>query len=318
MKLLVSPLSKGAYFADHLQVAQAEFKVVFPAAACSIKQFSNLDFIETDLSEQQIDQVARLSFVQGIFTETRSGDLKPLPVDHKFTLPEEFVFGVKYPGKTNELLTQLLINLGLAYGLEQEQYARTGRAIRLLDPMAGRGTSLFWAARYGLEALGIEQDSRALSAFEQHGKKTCKLQRIKHKFTQGVVGGGKKSSSPKFSQFEFSGCNIRLVNGDSRIADQVTSKRIFDLIVSDLPYGVQHSTGGGTRNPLAVLEQCLPVWEKCLNKTGAMVLAFNSYQPKRVSLIAAAKEHGLIDVGFSAAHRMSESIVRDVVIFKKD
>ena len=48
-----------------------------------------------------------------------------------------------------------------------------------------------------------------------------------------------------------------------------------------------------------------------------MVLAFNSYIPKRNELIAAFTDHAMQPLAFSAPHRMSESIVRDVVLLKK-
>jgi len=341
LKLLVSPLSKAAYFAELESVARAEFKAFFPSASCDFLHLANFHFLETDLDEGHLDQCARLSFFQGAFNDTAAGDLTPLQANAKYLLPEAFIYGAKYAGKTNELLTQLLINLALVYGLELQQEVNPGHKLRLLDPMAGRGSSLFWAARYGIDALGIEQDDKALSAFELHGKKTCKLQRVKHKYSHGTLGGASKaekatkagesgrsgrsgkpsksnkSTVPKFSQFNFADSKVRLVQGDSRQADKLVSNKTFDLVVSDLPYGVQHFTTSGTRNPLAVLQECLPAWKQCLSRTGAIVLSFNSYQPKRDDLVAVALEQGLVDTGFSAAHRMSEAIMRDVIILKK-
>ena len=45
------------------------------------------------------------------------------------------------------------------------------------------------------------------------------------------------------------------------------------------------------------------------------MLAFNKKQPKRDQLIAAFENAGWTTNDFAAPHRMSESIVRDIVIF---
>jgi len=48
-----------------------------------------------------------------------------------------------------------------------------------------------------------------------------------------------------------------------------------------------------------------------------MKLIFNRYQPKRDALIGAFVDRGLTLREFSAPHRMSESIERDLVVFYK-
>jgi hypothetical protein len=48
-----------------------------------------------------------------------------------------------------------------------------------------------------------------------------------------------------------------------------------------------------------------------------MVLVFNSLQPKRAELCSLFVEQGLVLQDFSAPHRMSESILRDLLVFTK-
>ena len=48
-----------------------------------------------------------------------------------------------------------------------------------------------------------------------------------------------------------------------------------------------------------------------------MVLSFNHYQPSRDELAWLFTDQGLVVVGESVAHRMSESILRDVLVLKK-
>ena len=54
-----------------------------------------------------------------------------------FSFIQDFMFGTKYRGKTHELLTQYMLNLGLFH----LRPTRTQK-VTLLDPMCGRGTTL--------------------------------------------------------------------------------------------------------------------------------------------------------------------------------
>ena len=61
---------------------------------------------------------------------------------------------LKYKGKTNETFTQLLVNLAwLAGGMPEK--------VHILDPMCGRGTTLFIALNRGWDATGSDVDRAA-------------------------------------------------------------------------------------------------------------------------------------------------------------
>jgi|TARA_Y100000310_G_scaffold309670_1_gene354023 hypothetical protein len=311
LKLLLSPLTKAAYFADYLDVARAEFLAHYPASEAKLQRQATLDFLNVELNEEELPQLSRLSFVQGIF-EADADKLVPVNQEPGFVLPEELVYAAKYQGKTNELVTQLAINIGLVYAS-----IRSGEVPQLLDPMAGRGTTLLWALRYGMDARGIEQDEKALVGLHQHVKKQTKLHRIKHQHSQGFIGRSNKRGRGKFDQFQFSERILRLTIGDSREAGKLVQGKRFHLLVCDLPYGVQHVTTAGTRDPLPVIRECAPAWVDCLRKGGVLVLVFNSYQPARSDLLQLFTELGLQPQDFSAPHRMSESILRDLVVLTK-
>lgn len=307
--LLINPQANGAYFKDTLLVATAEFQAVFGEQALEHRIIGNLQFLICSLEEAQLTQVMRLSFVQGVF-EIVEDRFSPLDVASHYDLHEDFVFGSKYRGKTNEHLTQLLLNVGLSYlpeGIEQPT---------LLDPMCGRGTAMLWAMRYGFSAKGIEQDVKAIEDLRQGLKKWTKLHRQRHKMMEGFIGKANKKGLGKFLEFTVEEQNFRIINGDSREAATLIKSEKFDLVISDLPYGIQHFTTDKTRNPISVLSECVADWKKLLKKDGVIVLAFNSYIPKRAELIDCFEKNGLIAQSFTAPHRMSESIVRDVVVFK--
>lgn len=310
LALLISPAAKNAYFAEYIEVAKAELAGLIGTQEMVATRIGAMDFLALDVAEEQLPELASLSFVHGLF-ERRDEQLAPLPVTTGFNLHEDFVFGAKFRGKTNELLTQMLINVGL----QHIDYSSI-TDVKLLDPMCGRATTLLWAMRYGMTAKGIEQDAKALADIRQNVKKWCKVHRQKHQFKEGFVGKANKQDRGRFVDFSAEGAAMRVITGDSVDACELLSGEKFHLIISDLPYGVQHHTTTKTRNPLAVLQACAADWCESLRPGGALVLAYNRYMPRREELIAVFADHGMHAMEFSAPHRMSESIVRDVVVLK--
>ncbi len=308
--LQISPVSKSAYFADYLTVAQQEFNQVIGDIPLNYRSYGSLEFFELEDDGLDLQKLLRLSFVQGVYA-LENNLLRPLESKADYHLHEDFVIGNRFKGKTNEHLTQLLINVALA-ALDENP----GNNLKLLDPMCGRGTTLLWALRYGINAKGIEQDATALIDIHRNLKKWTKLHRQKHKLTEGFIGKPNKQQQGKFINFSIPTNTLRLAVGDARHADQIYKKDRFHLIACDLPYGVQHFTDDKTRNPLAVIEQCVNPWKQCLHRNGVIVLAYNCNNPKRQDLINTFEKEGFTAQPFSAKHRMSESIVRDVVILK--
>ena len=51
LELLISPLTKGAYFAQQLEVAAAEFRAHFPQAECHFSGANQLQWLSTSLPE---------------------------------------------------------------------------------------------------------------------------------------------------------------------------------------------------------------------------------------------------------------------------
>ncbi|MBN2714312.1 MAG: hypothetical protein JXX14_00575 [Deltaproteobacteria bacterium] len=312
LKLLISPLARGAYFDDCNSVATAEFSACFPDLPVDVEQTGGLNFIRTSCSDDVPLTMTRLSFIQGAFRVADDDvGLYPLDTNPAFALPHQLVFGWKYQGKTNELVTQMAINLALAH-------CNTGRAPQtLLDPMAGKGTTLLWAVRYGLNGVGIEQDGGAIGGLEAHLKKQTKLHKLKHSLTKGTVGPKSKGGKGRFLSCAFGDQGLRLINGDSREAPKLLSEQRFDLIVTDLPYGVQFR-GGPKRSPLDTIKACAQGWVGSLREGGAMVITFNTYLPSPSQLADVFSSLPCQVKEFSAAHRMSESIVRDFCVVTRN
>src|SRR5260370_615039 len=60
----------------------------------------------------------------------------------------------RYKGKTNEVFTRVLLNIAIFAGAYSNQFTER---LRVLDPLAGGGTTLFLALAAGYDAFGIEQ-----------------------------------------------------------------------------------------------------------------------------------------------------------------
>ena len=301
--VLISPRAEAAFFAQTLKVAQAELSGVPGVDQIAHHSIGEMHFLHIDSDDPQA--LLRLSFAHGLF-EVDGDQFRPIDSKAGFALHPDFVWGEKYRGKTNETLTQLLINLSL-------QLIEPKDGLRLLDPMCGRGTSLLWAMRYGISSVGIEQDPSVLPQTHRGLKKWTKLHRTKHKLSDGWVQKTNKQGTGKFLQFETETA-MRLIIGDTCNAHDLTQRKPFDLLVTDVPYGVQHMGGKDARSPLETLRRAAPAWAQCLAPGGVMAIAFNANIPKRAELIDAFE--GLDVMELDVSHRMSEAILRDVLLLR--
>jgi hypothetical protein len=308
--VLISPRAEAAFFAQAREVAQAELAGVEGLGAAQLRQHGPLQFLELEAPPERLQELARLACIQGIFEP--DGDLmRPLDAGPEFQLHPDFVWGEKYRGKTNETLTQLLINLAL------QTTGKHAEDCTLLDPMCGRATSLLWAMRYGMRAVGVDQDGTIHRDLNRSLKKWTKLHRQSHKIQEGWINRTNKRGTGKSFDFTAGGPSMRVVIGDTADTHDLTLRKPFDLLVTDLPYGIEHRAGRDTRSPLEVIEAAAPAWAKALAPGGAMAIAFNANLPKRAALLGAFDGLGLNEVARPVAHRMSESILRDVLILQK-
>lgn len=310
--LLISPRARAAFFADTDKVALAEISGVQDVAITSTDDIGTMRFVTVEAPEARLYDLLRLSVVQGAFRRDDTG-FHPVDAGPDFALHEDFVWGEKYRGKTSETLTQLLISIAL-----QELGPCDPAELKLLDPMCGRGTSLFWAMRFGIAAQGVEQDPIALQDIRRGLKKWTKLHRQKHKLMDGFTQKANKKGVGKFLEFKAERASAKIITGDTVNLRDLVQRQKFDLLVTDLPYGVQHMGSAASRSPLAVIEAAAQGWAESMAPGGVMAIAFNAYMPKPDALAGCFDGLGLSRIVRDVSHRMSESIVRDVLILKKD
>ena len=239
------------------------------------------------------------------------------PVDSGFApfLSPDLVMTRRYRGKTNEMFTHFLCNLAR---YSSDFAHRRWETLRLMDPLAGGGTTLLTALMLGADSVGVERDEQAVTttvAFLRDYMRgegiACKikeerLQRLGQRWWCSI---GKESSR-----------QLVFALGDSAQADQLISGfKKPHLIVTDLPYGIQHH---GVLVDL--LEAVLPVWTRLLSEGGALVFAWESTRFSRAEMIDLVESASPLKVLNDApydqlAHRVDRVIkARDVIVARLD
>lgn len=257
--------------------------------------------------------------------------LAPLDPEPLELLPDDLLTTLKYAGKTNERFTALMVNLALAASRRGFAAALAGEPVRLLDPLCGRGTTLSQALAYGLDAVGIEQRDKEVEAYLGFLRQWLRDHRVRHRSESTTMrrGGSRERTGRRVT------ITFQPPTGRQQVADLVADDTVnardhlggssVDLIVSDLPYGVQHAArtdrSPGHRNPAVLLQRALPVWRGVLRGGGAVCLAFNTNVIGRDEVDAALADNDLRPVTALTdgrfAHRVDRAIRRDVALAVK-
>ncbi|PRY57940.1 putative RNA methylase family UPF0020 [Glycomyces artemisiae] len=275
--------------------------------------------------------VRLLSNVSGLFAlfEVHGTMLEPIPVQRMDRYDDDLVSILKYAGKTNEQFTKLLLNVTAASAFGAERILAGG--LKVFDPMCGRGTTLNQAAMYGFDAYGVEVDKRDFEAYGAFIQRWLKDKRLKHKaLTSRVKRDGRGVGQQ--TRVEFAVTKelhragetqvIEIVNADTLRSGEVYRRRSFDLIVADVPYGVQHAAVRETRElsrrPTELLEAAIPVWAELLRPGGAMGLSWNTYMTERSEMAEMLEAAGMevLDAApyLDFEHRVDHAINRDLIV----
>ena len=85
------------------------------------------------------------------------------PLEPQFTpfVPLEMAEIRRYKGKTNEIFTRVMLNIAL---FASDYAAQCTERLRILDPLAGGGTTLFLALAAGYDAFGIETERQDIES----------------------------------------------------------------------------------------------------------------------------------------------------------
>jgi hypothetical protein len=279
-----------------------------------------------DLSGHSLEALANLSSLHALFG-VEGELLRPVTITPRAVMEEDVTTIQRYSGKTNEAFTHLLVNVALA---ESGAFARLlrGDRVTLLDPACGRGTSLNRAVVYGMDAHGIEVDQRDVEAYTTFFLTWLKDKRLKHQLDQAKLRKGRDTPAHRITVTYGRGKDrsahrvVDIIHDDTVGARSHLKARTVDVLVCDLPYGVQHGAqpdaGRWERGPAGLLREALPVWRDLLRPGAAMALAWNRHtlgRPELVDLVAGAGlelRSAADDDAF--VHRVDRSILRDVLV----
>jgi len=272
-----------------------------------------------DLDPAQREALGRMAFTSAYFwiydhiCEVDGPLLQPIDVPESCVLPRALVETRRYRGKTNELFTQFLCNVcHQASAFCELPWSE----LRLFDPLAGGGTTLFVALTWGADVAGIDHATRDvestagfLQRFLQSEGIACrgKKERLRQLGTRWDLRIGRDGEQ-----------RCLLCAGDTVEASSLVQGFKPHLIVADLPYGIQHK--GGLRDLVA---RGMPVWAELLRPGGAMALAWESSRYSRAAFAEQVASIPGLEVLQSPpynalAHRVDRVIKRrDVLLVTK-
>jgi len=300
-------------------------------ATVSLQELAGTRFIivETEqLDEQGWNILSNQSGVS--LTAVLEGEwLKPLQPCRPAYMEADLAQVLKYKGKTNADFTLMMLHCAKA----ASAFARDSAPLTILDPVCGRGTTLFCALQEGNNPIGIEISKKDIHESDTYFERYLQFHRYKHKretLSATLPDGGHAeeihyqlaNNADRYKKGD--GRYLRLLHGDTAQADRMLGSESCHLLIGDLPYGVQHAPKGVKgKSPLEqMLHQVFPAYYQVLKRGGAMALAFNTYTLKRETLCAAMENVGfrvMAEPPFDDfSHWVEQAVNRDMVIAVKE
>jgi len=283
-----------------------------------------------DLSARDTDVLGNLSSLYALF-EVRGELLRPVPVTRLDRYDDDLLTILKYAGKTNEQFTKLLLNVTLMTSAFASEAG--SRRLRVLDPLCGRGTTLNQAIMYGFDACGADIDRRDVEAYAAFIQRWLKDKRLKHQASFGPVRRDRQVVARRLevtfaaTKEEYKAGDVQrleVLNADTTRVGEFVRPGTADLVVTDLPYGVQHASEAGgkrARGPLDLLREAAPAWARTLRPGGALGISWNTYVAKREDAASVLAGAGLEvrDDGpyLNFRHRVDQAITRDIIVARK-
>lgn len=325
--LLILPSANRVYGAQAAELALAELSLVGSMLSCrpqdetvaTIGGVEYLRFRSPELGEQDIFVVSNLSVAYGLFEIIDGRDLRPVDLQRLAHYPSDLITIQRFTGKTNEQFTHLLVNVATAVSRAAHERAEQRLPVRLLDPVAGRGTTLNRALVYGYDAAGVEIDATNVEAYRTFLTTYLKDHRHKFKSQEENHKKGPLAGTKRFTVEIDSSQKAEMIRGDASRVDEYFGAKSFDLLVADLPYGVQHRAAtpqSVRRSPTDLVAASAPAWRTVLRSGAGVALAFNTKTLGRGDAEAALADAGfsLVPAPRSFLHKVDRAVTRDVIV----
>ena len=338
--ILANPGHNRIYFDTSLRIAISEIEAISKAYDMDISNIeegnilpqASITFtINRRLEDEDLRILGLSSIYYALFEIIEDSLLRPIDIPDFHTFPESMVQILKYNGKTNEQFTRLMVNLAIS------TCSTNSKKITLLDPMCGKGTTLYEGLIRGFDVRGVEINGQWTKEIETYIIKFLKEGRYKHKAIKSKKTNSKgkkiadvfevKSAADKA---DYNDKNVQLMEvytSDTTITNSLIKRKSCDIIVSDLPYGVQHGSknkkgSNVSRSPLELLKKAIPAWIYALKTKGSIVLSFNEFTMKYEDVKALLEDNGLEVLNDSPynnyLHRVNQSINRNLIVAVKN
>ena len=342
--LLLAPSSNRVYAGDAARLNAAEITVMADALGLDARvrpvTVAGVDYLNIEGDDDLLTRV--VSEASGAFALFGSADglLRPTALERRRPYSDDLVTIQKYQGKTNEQFTHLLLNVTAA--LAKRPHALLDGTLHVLDPMCGRGTTLNTCLLRGLDVTGVETDKGDFEQYQAFITTWLRSHRLKHEVQASQIRRSGQSFGRSLelecatSKEEWKAGHTQQVtylNMDTTKLPHVMRKASVDIVVTDLPYGVQHGSHGQKieRSPIRLLDRSLPGWYDALRTGGTIGLAYNRHVASPQEMGECLDAHGFTVAhghgpdGPSAGavdadvfrHRVDASIDRDIVVGRK-
>lgn len=336
--ILANPGHNRIYFDTAMKIAHSELKAMTESRGVNIEIYdeeiglpASICFTtDRQLNDEDLKILSVSSIYYAIFEIVEGNLLKPIVPPKYNTFPESLNQILKYNGKTNEQFTRLMVNLAVsACKTDSEKLC-------LIDPMCGKGTTLYEGLIRGFDVCGVEINSQWTQEIQTYLLRYLKTGKYKHSAEKGKQSGpgGKKiadyfkittaCTKELYNKKEYQ--NIKVYNSDTRNTNVLFKKESCDILISDLPYGVQHGSKNDkdpslNRSPLDLLKESIPAWKNVLKLGGAMVISYNEFTLKYSDVQKELESKGFKVLNEEPyadyIHRVDQSINRNLIVAVK-
>lgn len=329
--ILRTPHQNSRYFEATEKLAKNElililqaFKVAYKNLAYQEVSSLNLLVFEVDLTldPRVVKALEVMSTSMAIF-EIDGMWMKPLEKQGQAYLMSDLASILKYSGKTNEDFTGLMLNVGVFASDFKDDF---DRPLTIFDPMAGKGTTLYKALMSGYHATGVEKEKKSASEMNQYLKRYLKFHHLKHEAKHQTIVISGKNLGTKYTittantKEAYKAGHVRTLSfaqGDTLDSNAFHKKNHAHVLVTDLPYGVQHPAA----EMMAFLDKASAVWFQMIQKGGVAVIAYNTYHLSKEALASCFEDKGFVvlkeGIFGDFEHWVEQAVNRDILVLKK-